>query len=112
MIEETTMKPRLLSKDEFFTFCADPMKNVTASPEPSTDIWPYVDSLDPIHVGIGKVEDVEYVFRDAGNRYDHVVLKTDRNNVNLVVIVSRQHRCVVGHHLLDLNVEYGLASQH
>ena len=58
------------------------------------------------------IRDVEYVYRDASQRYDHVVIAADTADIFLVVIVDRRAKRVLGHRLLDLLVEYGLASRH
>jgi hypothetical protein len=88
------------------------MSDVTSAQQPVADVWPYVDLLDPRSLGVLAIRDVDYVYRDASQRYDHVVIATDTADVFLVVIVDRRARRVFGHRLLDLIFEYGLASRH
>jgi hypothetical protein len=103
---------RLLTKEEFHSCFAEPMRDMTSSQEPALDIWPYVDLLEPREVGVQEIGDVSFVYRDAVGRYDHVLLETDVENVVLVVVVDLAAKSIFGHHLLDLNIEYGLSTQH
>lgn len=88
------------------------MRNVTAEPDPRVDIWSYVDDLDLDALGLSGVNDVHYVYRDALNRFDQVLIGTGRFNTLLAVIVDRDLRAVHGHHLLDLNEQFGVRGNH
>nr|WMC98874.1 hypothetical protein RAR13_09330 [Aminobacter aminovorans] len=103
---------RELTESEFLDCSRGSMSDVTSAQQPVADVWPYVDLLDPRSVGVLAIRDVEYVYRDASQRYDHVVIATDTADIFLVVIVDRRAKRVLGHRLLDLLVEYGLASRH
>jgi hypothetical protein len=103
---------RLLSDEEFFACFAQPMRDVTEMPEPVLDIWPYVDSLELDTLGVPSLHDVHYVYRDACERFDQILIGTGRFNVLLVVVVDRHQRSVLGHRLLDLNKEYGRNGDH
>jgi hypothetical protein len=105
-------EPRLLTKDEFLACFAKPMQDMTAAPEAATDLWPYVDYLHPASLGITQVGDVVQVYRDGRGRYDQVLIQTGTANVFLVIVVDLAARAVFGHHLLDLNIEYGTAPKH
>ena len=105
-------KHRLLTKDEFRECFTDPMRNMTAAPEAATDIWPYVDSLDPKGLGFTEIGDVTSVYRDGKARYDQVLLQTDTANLFLVIIVDLSSKAVHGHHLLDLNARYEAPAPH
>jgi hypothetical protein len=82
------------------------MRNVTHDAEPGLDIWPYVDSLDLAALGIHSLNDVHYVYRDARDRFDQVLIGTGRFNTLLVVVVDRHLAVVLGHLLLDLDETY------
>jgi len=103
---------RLLSREQYLACCADPMEDVTRHVEALVDIWPYVDAIDLDLLSIAKLNDVNYVMRDAKGRYDHVYIGTGRFNAMLVVVVDRRRRNVFGHWLLDLNKEYGVSGGH
>ncbi|AMS43303.1 hypothetical protein AA2016_4391 [Aminobacter aminovorans] len=103
---------RELTESEFLDCSRGSMSDVTSAQQPVADVWPYVDLLDPRSVGVLAIRDVEYVYRDASQRYDHVVIATDTADIFLVVIIDRRAKRVLGHRLLDLLVKYGLASRH
>jgi len=103
---------RLLSVQEFEACFAAPMRNVTADADTKADIWQYVDDLDLEILGIPRINDVHYVYRDALNRFDQVLIGTGRFNALLVVVVDRDLQAVIGHHLLDLNEMYDVRGDH
>jgi len=103
---------RLLSDEEFEACFATPMRNVTDDQDPRADIWPYVDSLDLNLLGLPSINDVHYVYRDAGDRFDQVLIDTGRFNTLLVIVVDRDSHRVLGHHLLDLNEKYDVRGGH
>ena len=99
---------RLLSKDEFLSCFAEPMRDVTAEADAPIDIWPYVEAIDRSELGVARIDDVAHVYRDANGRFDQVLLGTGDANVFLVIVIDLAVRNIKGHHLLDLNKEYGL----
>ncbi|MFD1984884.1 hypothetical protein ACFSOZ_20320 [Mesorhizobium newzealandense] len=103
---------RRLQEDEFKACFAEPMTNVTAAAEAAVDIWPYVEALDLDEIGLPYLNDVHYVYRDAQNRFDQVLIGTGRFNALLVIVVDLGRRTVFGHFLLDLNKEYGVSGGH
>ncbi|KAA0096219.1 hypothetical protein CIW49_21220 [Mycolicibacterium sp. P1-18] len=84
------------------------MRNMTESAEPVLDIWPYVDAVDLGALGFTDLTDVRYVYRDASDRLDHVLIGTGNFNTVFVVVVDRILGVVKGHHVLDLNERFGL----
>ena len=104
------MKTTLLDEKQFSATFAAPMRNVTSEATNVIDIWPYVDSVPSRDLRGHEVYDrfVEYVYRDALGRFDHVQVITKTKNVYLAVVVDLQHDAIYGHHLLDLNEKYGL----
>ena len=79
------------------------MRDVTSTADPDADIWPYVDGLDLDILGIPSVGDVHYVYRDALDRFDQVLIGTGRFNTLLVVVVDRGLKAIHGHRLLALD---------
>lgn len=88
------------------------MRNVIDDPDPRADIWPYVDSLDLDALGLPSINDVHYVYRDASQRFDQVLIGTGRFNTLLVIVVDRDSHAVFGHHLLDLNEKCDVRGGH
>jgi hypothetical protein len=103
---------RRLSEEEFKACSARPMSDVTARPDATVDIWPYVDALDLDELGIPSINDVRYVYRDAHARFDHVLIGTGRFNALLVIVVDLRAATVLGHVVLDQNKEYGVSGGH
>lgn len=102
----------LLSTEEFEACSVAPMQDVTADADSKADIWPYVDGLALDSLGLPNLNDVHYVYRDALNRYDQVLIGTGRFNTLLVIVVDRARETVLGHYLLDLNEKYDVRIGH
>ena len=102
--------PRELDAAEFAACFDEPMLDVTDDEDAGgdLDIWPYVDALDPKTYGVEQFLDVDRVYQDARGRYDQILIETDRPDIFLVVVVDVRVNTILGHRLLDLNVEYGL----
>jgi hypothetical protein len=103
---------RALSEAEFKACFAPPMQDMTDAQAAAADIWPYVEALHPEDFGVTNMEEVAYVYRDGLARFDHVLIATPDENVFLVIVVDVKAGAVFGHRLLNLNIEYGLASTH
>ena len=88
------------------------MRNVSTESAPVVDIWPYVDGLDLDDLKIPSINDVHYVYRDAHDEYDQILIGTGRFNTMLVIVVDRRREAILGHHLLDLSQEYGTGGGH
>jgi hypothetical protein len=108
------MKTRLLDPKEFKGTLAPPMRDVLASATNVIDIWPYVASVPLSDLFGNTIVDgmVEHVYRNATDTFDHVMVVTSAKNVFLAIVVDLKGDAVFGHHLLDLNQEYGLVTQH
>jgi len=55
---------------------------------------------------------VEAAYRNANDSFDHVLVTTDDRNVFIVLVIDLKNDVIFGHHLLDLNHEYGLTTTH
>jgi hypothetical protein len=99
-----------LDEQSFRRTFVSPMRNVTADAEPVIDIWPYARAIPPGELRGVRWRDgeVEHVYRTGDDRFDHVLVPTETANVYLVVVVARGAAAIHGHHILDLNEEYGL----
>ena len=87
------------------------MHDMTDAQQGVADIWPYVDSLVPQDVGVTRIGDVAYVYRDGAARYDHILLETEQEDTFLAIVFDLGARAILGHHLLDLKIKYGLATK-
>jgi hypothetical protein len=100
----------LLSDTEFHATFAEPMRNITGVEREVTDIWPYYETIPPAELLPFVIVDahVEYVYRSGDERFDHVLISTDIDNVFLVLVINLREREIIGHHVLNLNEKYGL----
>lgn len=76
---------------------------------PPLDFWPYFDTI-PASDFRGhdcSAGEVEYVWREPTGRFEHVLVKSKTPNVFMVIVLDIRNGTVFGHHLLDLNREYG-----
>src|SRR5688572_7738890 len=101
------MHTALLSSDSFHATFAAPMRNVTQEATNVIDVWPYVAAVPAADLLGHSIWDqfVEYVYRSADNRFDHVLVMTKTKNIYLAVVVDLVRDRIHGHHLLDLNKE-------
>jgi hypothetical protein len=107
------METFLLSDEAFAAAFAAPMRNVTQDTTAVIDMWPYVAAVNSADLAGHEIHDqlVEYVYRDAKDRYDHVLVMTKTKNVYLAVVVDLIANRVHGHYLLNLNEKYGLDAE-
>ena len=86
------------------------MRRLRSDAAPPVDFWPYFDAIPaPDFFGHRCEGTVTYVYRGDSERYEHVLVDTEDDNVYMVIVVDLNARRVLGHRLLDLNAEYGRA---
>ena len=102
---------RELSREEFLTTMGSGMKDITQDAESVVDIWGYAGSL----LSEGLISRygfdnrlIEAVYGDEEGRYHHVLLFTEQSNRYIVIVIDTEKKVILGHHLLDLNEEYGI----
>lgn len=95
---------KVLSEEEFKTTFGNKMIDITHQEIDPIDIWPYVEK---VRKGNSN-EDVESVYRNDTETFDHVLLPSSSINEYLVIVVDLLSREVFGHYLLDLKMEYGI----
>jgi hypothetical protein len=100
---------RLTDADFQATF-APPMQRLEADEQPPFDFWEYFDAIPAGDFGAYDCSDgdVDYVYRDASGRFEHVLVNSDDRDVFMVVVLDRALERVHGHYLLDLPAKYGL----
>ena len=107
------MKTRLLDVPEFKATFAAPMRDVLSTATNVIDVWPYVAAIPTSELLGHMIVDgcVEHVYRNGNDTFDHVLVVTKTKNVFLTIIVDLVRDTIFGHHLLDLNREYGLVNR-
>jgi hypothetical protein len=86
------------------------MLPVALNEAPPVDFWPYFDAIPARDFGgfdcsAGAVENA---YRDEAGRFLHVLVSSRDRNVFMALVIDVEHRRVVGHHLLNLRVLYGI----
>jgi hypothetical protein len=99
-----------ISEEEWPRYFAEPMQRVAQEEAPPFDFWPYVKAIpnedfEGYDCSEGRVE---YVYRHPGGRLEHVLIDSNDTDVFMVIVLDRLTRLVIGHHLLDLPILYGL----
>ena len=99
-----------LSEPEFLATTTTKMERVSGEAARPFDFWPYFDAIprgdfQGIDCSAGEVS---YVYRTSDGRYDHVLVSSDDRDVFMVLVLDLDALQVVGHHLLNLPVLYGL----
>ena len=101
---------RELSKEEFLKTMESGMKDITKDAESVVDIWGYAESLLNENMISQYGFDnrlIEAVYGDVKGCYQHVLLFTAQSNCYIVIVIDTEKRNILGHHLLNLNEEYG-----
>ena len=99
----------MLHPEELRATYSDPMTRVVDG-KPPLDFWPYFEGIPLAHFsGLDCSEGVvEWVYKDASGRYMQVLVNSDRPNKFMLIVLDLFENKVHGHHLLDLDKEYGL----
>lgn len=104
------MQTSAFTEQEFKATYGEPMHRAAAEESPPFDFWPYFEAVaDSDFQGYDCSEgQVEYVYREPSGRFEHVLVNSNDQNVFMVLVLDRASGEVYGHHLLNLNKEYGL----
>ncbi len=103
------LKP--LSEIEFQATFTVPMTDITTSAEEVVDVWPYIETVLDSEYKSANTEDwdVDHVYINQTETHQHLLINTGMKNVYLVVVIAVAERQIYGHHLLNLNQNYGIA---
>lgn len=104
------MQVKLLTEEEYLATMSEEMIDVTEEAEAVVDIWPYVMVL--VSEGVVQQEvldeaDIEMVYRDEEDYFDHILLPTNDENIFVVIVVDLEEAEIYGHYILNLKEEYG-----
>ena len=94
-----------LTFDEFMDTMTEEMIDVTETTDATVDIWPYVAHLVKENIVAPEVlknEEVEIVYMNEDETFEHVLLPTDNENIFITVVVDLEEEMVIGHYRLDL----------
>ncbi|MCW3126163.1 MAG: hypothetical protein JWO03_1821 [Bacteroidetes bacterium] len=94
-----------LSFEEFMDTMSEEMIDVTETTDATVDIWPYVTHLVKQNIVAQSVlanEEVEIVYMNEDETFEHVLLPTDNEDVFITIVVDLDEEMVIGHYRLDL----------
>lgn len=103
---------KLLTEAEFRETFSAPMGRVSLDAPPPCDFWEYFDAIprDDFEGYNCSEGIVSHAWNDSTGQYQHVLVNSEDKNVFMVLVLDLHRRFVLGHHLLDLNREYGIRS--
>lgn len=101
---------RTLSREEYLATFKGPNQKQDVERYDSGFVWPYVEKVLPKDYTGFEIcwRYVPLVYKTADGAYDHVYVSTRTQNVFLIVLRNNRSGQIYGHHLLNLNVEYGI----
>ncbi len=101
-----------LSKAEFKSTFSEPLIRLGQDEMAPFDFWPYFEMIPSEDFeGFDCSEgDVHYVWQDSTGSIDHVLINSNDKNVFMVIILDLNKQKVIGHRLLNLNIEYGIST--
>lgn len=102
---------RELTHTEFLATMAAPMRRLEPGemerPIPLGDyLKECIDTLG-LPTSLEEIE-IEHVYLAADRKHSHVMFSFGEPNRYLVLVINHQNNNVLGHHILDMNQEYGL----
>ncbi len=102
------MQTKLLTEEEYLATMSEEMIDVTEVAEAVVDIWPYVMVL--VSEGVVQQEvlddaQIEMVYRDEEDYFDHILLPTDDESIFVVIVVDLEEGEIYGHYILNLKEE-------
>ena len=73
-------------------------------------VWNYVSEIpesdyDGFEIAQGQIP---FVYETGDGKFEHVYVSTKTSNVFILVLLNNEEEEIYGHHLLNLNVEYGI----
>jgi hypothetical protein len=101
------MAVRRLTREQFDACFAAPMR-LLESAEHLHEIDRYIDEVLATEPSLQRVGAIHFVYRDARDRVDQVLLETEQDERYLALMIDVNSSAVFGHFLIDLRAEYGI----
>lgn len=100
-----------LTEKAFQATFGDGMTDITQMEiEDPVYIWDYIQLLADkgiIEETIVADENVDKVYRNNENTFDHIIIPTEKRNVLLTIVIDLKKKSIFGHKILNLNSLYG-----
>src|SRR5687768_2051491 len=90
-----------------------PMRGID-EPQPIPEgFWPYVEAIPRKDFGRFdfREADIRHAWTDESGRWHHVLLSSSDPDVFMAIVVDSSDKSILGHHLLDMPLIYGLRSK-
>jgi hypothetical protein len=102
----------LLTREQYLATFADKNTSIDATNYDAADAWEYIQAIaEADYAGYSICWGyVPFVYRTSDGAYDHIYASTRTENAFLIVVKDNRSGKIYGHHILDLNVEYGMKS--
>lgn len=107
----TKKQPKLLEKAKFNSTMKGKMVEINNVDTSVFNIWPYVSRLKAAKILSHKIKERELVYkvyRDSTQKFEHILLATEKENNFVALVVDRNKKKLMGYSLLDSNGEYSL----
>ncbi|MEM7164266.1 MAG: hypothetical protein AAF581_02310 [Planctomycetota bacterium] len=93
-----------LTRGEFDATFTNPMRPLGAGTQAPFDYWGYFDEI-PLGDFRGvdcRGRRVSNVYQTSGQRYQHVLIESNRESTFMVLVLTVPEKVVYGHHLLEV----------
>lgn len=103
----------LLSRDDYLATMGEHGTAVGPDGLPPADFWPYFDAIPESDLEGFEFsrDEVAHAWDTVPGQWQHVLIACSTRNVFLVIVLDVTEHRVLGHYVLDLNREYGVADQ-
>ena len=101
--------PKELSREKFESTIIGKMVEIKDDMKTIYNIWPFVNNLKRVKIITKKIDENQLVFkayRDTNNKFEHILLTTEKENNFIVIVVDLTKKKVKGYYKLYLKNEY------
>jgi hypothetical protein len=101
--------PKELSREKFESTIIGKMVQIKDDMKTIYNIWPFVNNLKRVKIITKKIDENQLVFkayRDTNNKFEHILLTTEKENNFIVIVVDLTKKKVKGYYKLYLKNEY------
>jgi len=101
--------PKELSREKFESTIIGKMVEIKDDMKTIYNIWPFVNNLKRVKIITKKIDENQLVFkayRDTNNKFEHILLTTEKENNFIVIVVDLTKKKAKGYYKLYLKNEY------
>ena len=104
---------KLLTKNKYNSTIIEKMEEIETAEVSFFNIWPYVSKLKSGKIISKKIKEQELVhkvYRNSTGKYEHILLRTEKENHFVVIVVNRLKKKAIGYFVPDTKDVYGLVA--